>query len=153
MTAKRIRRTEEQLIADLEARIQSLKERAIQKKARANPATRHTTAAVRSIDKALETAEDATTRNALQEARATLSALLAVDGRSVPSATAKRRGRAVDAEALLAHIKKHPGQSGEHIAAALGTTTVAIRPVMKELIAAKKVKTKGERRGMRYDAV
>ena len=152
MTAKRIRRTEEQLIADLEARIHSLKQRALQRQARANPAMRHTTAAVRSIDKALEAAEDATTRTALQEARTTLSALLAVDGRAVPSPSAKRRGTAVDADALLAHIKKHPGQSGERIAAALGTTTVAMRPVMKELIAAKRVKTRGERRGMRYDS-
>ena len=64
----------------------------------------------------------------------------------------RRAGSAVDSDALLAHIKKHPGQKGEHIAAALGTTTGAMRPVMKKLIEAKQVRTQGQRRGMTYTA-
>ena len=153
MTTKRIRRTEEQLISDLEAKIASLQQRAARKAVKANPTTRYTTQAIRSIDKALEAAEDATARTALQEARGTLSALLAVDGVVMTNRSPKRRaGGGVDTEALLAHIKAHPGQRGEGIAAALGTTTGAMRPVMKKLIESKQVKTKGQRRGMTYAA-
>ena len=47
----------------------------------------------------------------------------------------------------------HPGQRGEQISAALGTDSTTMRPVMKRLIEERKVKTKGERRGMTYAAV
>ena len=57
------------------------------------------------------------------------------------------------ARLLLEHVRKYPGQRGEHIAAALGTDTRAMRPAMHRLIADKKIKTKGERRGMTYAAV
>jgi len=51
---------------------------------------------------------------------------------------------------LLAHVKAHPGQRGEQIAAALRTDVGTMRGPMKALIAAKKVSTKGQRRGMTY---
>lgn len=51
---------------------------------------------------------------------------------------------------LLAHIKAHPGQRGEQIAAALKTTVATMRKPMKLLIAKKLVKTQGQRRGMTY---
>lgn len=53
-------------------------------------------------------------------------------------------------EALLAHVKSNPGMRGEQIAAALKTDVGTMRLPMKKLIAAKKIKTKGNRRGMTY---
>jgi len=69
-----------------------------------------------------------------------------------------KRGRRSDAdmaawgEKLLAHVKAHPGQRGEQIAAALKTDVGTMRGPMKALIAAKRVSTKGQRRGMTYFA-
>ena len=51
---------------------------------------------------------------------------------------------------LLAYIAKHPGQRGEQIAAALDTTVSTMRKPMLALIAAKRIGTKGQRRGMTY---
>ncbi len=55
-------------------------------------------------------------------------------------------------ESLLTHVKQHPGQRGEQIAAALKTDVGTMRLPMKKLIAAKKIKTQGNRRGMTYTA-
>src|SRR5262245_9179889 len=79
-TKKRVRRDAEQLIRDLEAKIVSIRARAERKKVKADPAMRHTAAAVKAIDKALAETKDATTRQALGEARSTLSACLALNG-------------------------------------------------------------------------
>lgn len=54
--------------------------------------------------------------------------------------------------ARLAHVKPHPGRRGEQVAEAMRSDVETIRLPMKALIAAKKVKTKGQRRGMRYSA-
>jgi hypothetical protein len=154
MTTKRNRRTDEQLISDLEAEIQRLKHRAAQRQVTRSPAIRHTTNALKAIDTAMSLSDDAVLRRALDDARATLVACLAVQGVNVPASNGKaRRGTsAVDANALLAHIQQHAGQRGEEIAAALGTDTTTMRPVMRRLIAENKVKTRGERRGMQYFA-
>jgi hypothetical protein len=70
----------------------------------------------------------------------------------------KRGGKrtAADLEAfsdqLLAHVKKNPGARGEQIAAALGTDVGTMRLPMQKLIAGKKVKVKGQRRGTMYFA-
>lgn len=78
-------------------------------------------------------------------------------GRPKGSKTArggKRSSAGVDAmsERLLAHVKKHPGQRGDQIAKAMRSDVKTIRLPMKKLIAARKVKTKGQRRGMTYAA-
>jgi hypothetical protein len=153
-TATRVRRTDEQRIADLEAEIQRLKTRATQRKVTKSPAVRHTTNAVKHIDAAMAETDDKTTRHALEEARTALVACLAVAGVTIPPTTTGklRRGTHDLAEALLAHVRAHSGQRGEQIAAALGTDVVAMRPTMKALIAENKVKTRGERRGMQYFA-
>ena len=144
----RVRRSEDQLIADLRAKIDQLKARAASKAARKDPTVRHVHKAVRSIDSAMAATGDAALRTALQEAHATLSACLQLGGAPVP-ATSRSNGSA-EPDTVLAFVQKNPGQRGEHIAAALGTDTRAIRGSMKRLIEERKVETRGERRGTRY---
>lgn len=150
------RRTEEQLISDLEAEIQRLKHRAQQRKVTKSPAIKHTANALKAIDSAMAETDDRPTRQALEEARSTLVACLAIAGVIIPASTGKvRRGthdKSQLAEALLAHVKAHSGQRGEQIAAALGTDVNAMRPMMKSLIADNKITTRGQRRGMQYFA-
>ena len=54
------------------------------------------------------------------------------------------------AATLLAHVKSNPGQRGEQIAEVLGVDTKQLRLPMQKLIDEASVKTKGQRRGMRY---
>jgi hypothetical protein len=157
-TATRVRRTDEQLIADLEARISGLKARAAQKRVKKSPTISHMVRAMKSLDAAMASSEDGATRRALDDARSTLTACLAIHGVLTPNGGTERRTRRSSeeksqlAEVLLAHIRQNSGQRGEQIAAALGTDTASMRPAMHALIAEKKIKTKGERRGMTYHA-
>ncbi len=84
-------------------------------------------------------------------------------GRPRKTATAavpqvKKRGKRSAADLgqmgdkLLAHVKAHPGQRGEQIAAALGTDVGTMRLPMRMLIAERKVRTEGQRRGVVYFA-
>jgi predicted transcriptional regulator len=158
--SKRNRRTPEQLIADLQARIDAIKARAEQRKAKKSPALRYMLSALKSIDKAMAETDDGATRKALDEVRATLSACLSLSGVSAASKAAAqdRRGRrsSEDVESmsstLLDYVTKNPGQRGEQIAAALDTDVVTMRLPMKKLIADDQIRTVGERRGMRYFA-
>ncbi len=149
---ERQRRSVDQRIAELAAKINALKEREARKQAKADPVLRHASAALKSIDKALSVTNDAVTRSALGEVRASLTKSLGLEsGVLVPARTRRSTGDAGHlAEALLAHVQSHPGQRGEQIAAALGTDTDSMRPVMKRLIANGQVVTEGQRRGMTY---
>jgi len=75
---------------------------------------------------------------------------------SAPVARSKKGGKrsSEDLDAmsakLLAHVKANPGQRGEQIAAALKTDVGTMRLPMQKLMAAKKIKTKGQRRGTTY---
>jgi hypothetical protein len=64
----------------------------------------------------------------------------------------KRSPEDIDAMAakLLAFVKSNPGKRGEQIAAALKTDVGTMRLPMQKLIASKKIKTKGQRRGTTY---
>lgn len=113
---------------------------------------------MRSIDKAMAESGDIAMRMALGEARSTLSACLSLNGVVVAAGT-KVRGRrvagggSVDEATLLTYVQNNPNSRGEQIAEALGTSTTSVRPVMQRLIADRKVKTRGQRRGMTYTAV
>jgi hypothetical protein len=96
-------------------------------------------------------------RTALQEVLAVLeggAAAAPKQGRRGRPAGSRNKRGSIDhekmGERLLAHVSKNPGQRGEQIAAAVGSNVDTIRPAMKKLIAAKKIKTKGQRRGMYY---
>jgi hypothetical protein len=141
------RRSEEQRISDLEAKIQQIKTRAARKSVKKDPTLRHVAKAVKSIDIAMEATNDGALRKALDEARTTLTGCLSLNGVLVP------RGRAsagVDPEALLRHVREYPGQRGEQIASALATDSKGIRGQMRRLVEAGTIKTKGQRRGMQY---
>lgn len=154
-TPRRQRRDVEQMIADLEVKIATIKEREARKQAKADPALRHVSAALKAIDKALAASKDANAKKALTEARSSLNACLGLDaGLIVPTSTRRSPDEIEDlADALLSYVRNNPGQRGEHIAAALDTDTTTMRPVMKRLIAAGQVATEGQKRGMTYTAV
>ncbi|MBI5434805.1 MAG: hypothetical protein HZA52_18375 [Planctomycetes bacterium] len=153
----RAQRTPEARIAALQAKIEAIKQRAERAKAKKSPALRHMNAALKAIEQAQGATEDAATRKALDEVRATIVATLALNGVVVArSSSAAPRGRRSAAnvdelsERLLAHVNAHPGQRGEEIADALQSDTLTMRGPMKKLIGAGSVKTTGRNRGTRY---
>jgi hypothetical protein len=148
---RRQRRTIDQQIADLAAKIENLKVREARKQAKADPVLRHANAALKAIEKGLAQAEDAETKHALLTARSTLAAL--VGGSATPAPGRAKSSVRVDEATLFAHVRSNPGQRGEEIASALATDAGTLRPVMKKLIASGKVTTEGQRRGMTYSAV
>lgn len=154
-TIERTRRSPEQRIADLQAKIEAIKVKVERAKTKRNPALRHMTAALKSVDTAMAESDDNATRKALEEVRATIAATLALNGvvgaKGSSGAPRTRRSSSEDVgDRLLAYVKAHPGQRGEEIAAALGTDTYSMRPSMKRLVEAREVRTEGKNRGMRY---
>jgi hypothetical protein len=151
------RQTAEQRIAALEAQIQAIKAKAAAEKVKKDPALKFVSKAIRFIDNASGETKDAALREAFAEARSTLSACLQIKGVTAGiKASGPRRGSnghasiPVDRDTLLKYVKGNPGSRGEQIASALGTHVNIMRPVMKALIADRKVRTAGERRGMTY---
>lgn len=155
---KRTVRTPEEMIADLEAKIASVKRRAERQKVKKDPSLRHINAAVKSIDKALAASADSATRTALDEARATLAAVLAMGGVSAKGARGtlvpRARGASVrvDADRVHAWLLEHPGARAEDMSAALGTDSSGLRPALQELRADGRARTEGKARATRYFA-
>ena len=147
---KRIRRTPEQRIADLHAEIARVKSRAERQKAKRDPTLRHVNAAIRSIDKALEATGDAATKKALNEARATMSAWVAMHGGGKHVLVPAPRGKVVEPNDVLTYLRNNPESSGEQVAGAMDTDTKTLRPVMKGLIAEGEVAAQGKTRGTKY---
>jgi hypothetical protein len=146
-------RSAEDRIRALESQIEALKQRKARKQMHRDPALKQMHSAVRSIDKALGLSSDHALREALGEARNTLTACLALTGgRSsgtlVPQA--RRAAGVVSEDALLSYVRQNPGQRSEQISAAIGANSDAIRPVMKRLIQAGRVRTQGQKRAMSY---
>lgn len=149
------RRSEADRIAELESRIAQLKARMDEKKVKKDPALRHVTKAVKAIDAAAAETRDVPLRNALESARSTLAACLSLTGVVVPQQSGRKSrsiggGAPVDSETLLRYVRENPGQRGEQISTALGTTSDAMRPTMKQLIEAGQVKVRGQRRATSY---
>lgn len=86
---KRVRRSEDQLIADLQAEIERLRTKAATKALKKNPSIRLMSQAVRSIDEASSHSKDSAQRQALSEARTILVSYLQLEGVKIP----QKRGR------------------------------------------------------------
>lgn len=71
MTTK-TRRTTEEIVADLQAKIRAVEAAGVRRKARQNPALKHGTAALKAIDAAAKETADVTARKALEDARGSL---------------------------------------------------------------------------------
>lgn len=78
---------------------------------------------------------------------------------SSPRASGRQKGEkrppallAKTTSELLGHIKSHPGERIEQIALGLGLSTQELKLPTLKLLAARKVKTKGQRRGTKYFA-
>ncbi len=149
----RTRRSPEQLVADLQAKIAKIQTRAQEQKVKKDPSLRHMSAALRSMDKALKESEDKATREALNEARATLVACLALSGASSngKAMLAPRQRRAKpDPDAVLAFLRKHPGSRSEEIAEEVGADAAGLRAVLHQLRDDGRISVEGKARATRY---
>jgi hypothetical protein len=150
------KRTIEQRIEELQAKIEGIKRREERKKVRARPEVKHLNMALRSIDKGLNASEDQVLRKALDEARTTVSSCLGLLGVVAKAKlTPKRRVKAavaLDSEQVLSYVRNNPGQKGEAIAAQFGTDTASLRVVLRQLAADGAITSEGKKRGMVYVA-
>jgi hypothetical protein len=152
----RTRRSPDQLVADLQAKIAKIKAKAEQAKVKKDPALRHISGAVRSIDKALAETRDGATRSALAESRATLSACLALHGGAAAGggtlSPRARRAGVLDPERVLGYLEEHPGSRSEEIAGSLGADAATLRSALHRLRDEGKIKVEGKARATRYTA-
>lgn len=104
-TRKRKRRSDEELIRDLQEKIRQVEARKAARRAQASPTIRAVVGALRSIDRAMEVAEgegETLLRHVLGDARKPLAAHLESSGFSVPRARLPRGRRPKGAAAVAA---------------------------------------------------
>ncbi len=156
---KRSRRSPEQQIADLQAKIAELQERKERREALQDPARRHVAAALRTVDKALDVCSDPALKTTLREVREQLAGCVDPKGILVPKAAPKARTRRasaahsdVDADAVLRYLKLNPGSRCEDVARGLDIDSGTLSPVLKTLKTEGKARTEGQARGTKYFA-
>jgi len=91
---RRKHRTPEQVIADLQKKIEDIKARAVARSLKRSPAMKLALASVRTLDKGLAAAaseDNDALRQALTESRAPLATFLAAQGMRLPKARGPRR--------------------------------------------------------------
>jgi hypothetical protein len=94
--ARRQRRSPEQMIADLQAKIAEIEQRAAAKQVKKSPAAKASLQAVRLLDKAMDLAAgegETPLRHALNDARKPLAAFLESQGLRLPKARTPRGRR------------------------------------------------------------
>ena len=96
-TNDRKRRSAEQIIADLEAKIARVRERDATKALRADPAIKLTSIAARALNKALGEAKEPELMEALTQAKGALAGYLEAKGLRVPAPGKKRKETATAA--------------------------------------------------------
>lgn len=77
-------RSEQERVAELEAKIAAIRAREERKRAKANPAVRHALAALKEINKALAETADPEARRPIEDSRAGLAAFVATHGLTLP---------------------------------------------------------------------
>src|SRR5262245_29649021 len=109
------------------------------------------------VDRFVEDLRELATRIALEQIE-TAFGTGAVKPQKPVAQRAQKRGRRGAQELgelrdrLLQVIADNPGRRTEELNAALGTTTSQIGLLLRSLVAEKRVRTEGARRGMRYFA-
>lgn len=158
MSPQRRRRSPEEQLAHLKAKLDQVKARAARRETLRDPALRHVGNAVRALKRALDTTSDEATREALNEANAILAACLALHG--VAPATPGSRapaGKSTDgppsADDVLAYLRRSPGARSQDICAALSTDAATLRRVLRGLRDEGQVLVEGRARATRYSAL
>ncbi len=152
---KRSRRSPEQLIADLEKKIEEVKQRAAAKEAMKSGEGKALLGAVKALDRVLaNSAGD--TRRAVESARAILAERLAELGLGAASGGERVRRSAEDLDALAAsvhaEVQSNPGLRVEEISAAIGVPSKELKRPVQMLLADGKLRTEGQKRGTQYFA-
>jgi hypothetical protein len=155
--SKRNRRTPEQLIKDLEAKIEEVKQRAAAKRVKASGEGKALVTAVKALDKALASSTGDTQR-AIEAARAILAERLAEMGLGAGAGGASKgervRRSTEDLEELAASIRAHvqanPGARLEEISADIDVPSKDLKRPVQLLLGNGELRTEGQKRGTRY---
>ena len=171
--AKRVRRTEAELITDLQAEIARLKQRSLERSARSSPDGRAFLAAVKALDKAIDVVKDQDLLRALEASRARLSEEVVRQGLRLPGgngrlaasvipspgprkkAAGKRVRRSAEeierlSEQVKTYVMENPGRRLGQVGKALGLEAKDVRRPAFDLVEAGVLRTEGERGGTRY---